>query len=338
MNPVARKRAAIRCLLDAAARVARDASIVHELVASTGLSRENVLLGLTRHLEVDAEDAELDALIASVTEAPQVHVILSASVFVAPLRAIALGLAASDRVTVRPSRREPHFARALVRELADPRVSLTPDKQPEDVHEGEIHVYGRSDTIARVRGSAPQVAVRGHGPGMGIALVTRDLAGAALALVDDIVPFDQRGCLSPKVVFVVGDAAPFAQLLFDALEERAKSIPRGVLERGEAQDFARWASTTEYAGVLHRGTSCAVGVLHAASYPPSGRHVQVRSIATARELPRVLGRDARFVITVGSDALDIARAVGPPHARVAALGMMQRPPLDGPVDRRALSG
>ncbi len=343
------KRASIGRLLDAAARIARDEALVSQLVSSTGLSRENVALGLSRHLETTVADAELDALIAGVTgQSPfgvsprerasgtaRVHVVLSASVFVAPLRAIALALAAADRVTVKPSRREPHFARALVRELADPRVSLAPDVQPEDVAEGEIHVYGRDATIARVRERAREaVTVRGHGAGMGVALVTGDLATAALALVDDIVPFEQRGCLSPRVVFVVGDAGRFARLLFEASEERGKTIPRGALEQGEAQDFASWAGAMEYAGVLHRGTSCAVGVLGDALLPPSGRHVQVRPITTAHDLPKTLGQDARFVVAVGSDDLAAAREVAPTHARVSALGMMQRPPLDGPVDRR----
>jgi hypothetical protein len=336
LHAVTDKRASIRRLLDAAARVARDEALVRELVSSTGLSRENVMLGLSRHLETEATDAELDALIAGVTETPRVHVILSASVFVAPLRAIALALAATNRVTVKPSRREPHFARALVRELAHPNVSLTLDLQPEDVPEGEIHVYGRNDTISRVRERASEaVTVRGHGAGMGVALVTGDLATAALALASDIVPFEQRGCLSPKVVFTVGsDGTDFARLLFDALEERAQTIPRGALDQGETQDLALWAATMEYAGELHRGASCAVGVLGDAMVPPSGRHVQVRPLPTAPDLALALGQDARFVVAVGSDTLDVARAVAPAHARVSALGMMQRPPLDGPVDLR----
>jgi len=327
------RKDSLRKLMAAAAQAARDEAIVSELVSTTRLSRENVILGLSRHLETQASDAELDALIAGVTQTARVHVILSASVFVAPLRAIALGLAASDRVTVRPSRREPCFARALVSALDDPHVTLEPDLAPEDMHEGEIHVYGRTDTIARVRSRA-HVKVRGHGPGMGIAVVTGDHATAALALVEDIVPFDQRGCLSPRVAFVMGDARAFAQLLFDALEERAKTVPRGALEQGEAQDLAWWASTVEYAGVFHRGASCAVGVLNEGIYPPSGRHVQVRPLNTVGELLTGLAQDARFIIAVGSDATAQAGAVAPAHARVTALGMMQRLPLDGPVDRR----
>lgn len=328
-------REALRLLIDAAARVAKDDAIVAPLVASTGLSAENVRIGLARHLETNASDEELDALARRAAPAERVHVILSASVFVAPLRAIALGLAASDRVTVRASRREPVFAAALVREMNDARVDLA-DVAPSEIDRGEIHVYGLDATIARVREAAkPDVIVRGHGTAMSIALVTGDFARAAEKLAEDVTAFDQRGCLSPRAAFVVGDARAFAKTLFDALEARAKVVPRGALDKGELQDLAWWESTMEYAGVLHRGAACAVGALDERVYPPSGRHMLVHALGNAGDLPRVIGKDARFIIEVGSDApLDVVRALAPPHARVCALGEMQRPPLDGPVDLR----
>ncbi len=331
-------REPLRKWIDAGARVAKDEAIIAPLVASTGLSAENVRIGLSRHLETNATDAELDALARSAAPAERVHVILSASVFVAPLRAIALGLAASDRVTVRPSRREPVFAAALVREMNDARVALA-DVAPNEIERGEIHVYGLDATIARVREAAkPSVTVRGHGTAMSVALVTGDFARAAEKLAEDVTAFDQRGCLSPRVAFVVGDARAFAKTLFDALEARAKIVPRGALEKGELEDLAWWESTIEYAGVLHRGAACAVGATAGSQlvYPPSGRHMLVHALASAGDLPRVLGKDARFIVEVGSDApTSEVRALAPPHARVCALGEMQRPPLDGPVDRRA---
>lgn len=281
------KRDAIRMLIDAAARVAKDEALVRSLVASTGLSVENVHVGLARHLETNTTNAEIDALRANVKPTERVHVILSSSVFVAPLRAIALGLAASERVTVRPSRREPVFARALVRAIDDARVVLAEDASPEDIARGEIHVYGLNETIERVRAVAkPGVVVRGHGTAMGVALVTGDFAQAATKLAEDVTAFDQRGCLSPRVAFVVGDALAFARMLFDALEARAAIVPRGLLDQGELQDFARWASTMEYAGVLHRGASCAVGVAGALVYPPSGRHVLVHALRAPEDLAR----------------------------------------------------
>jgi hypothetical protein len=78
--------------------------------------------------------------------------------------------------------------------------------------------------------------------------------------------------------------------------------------------------------------------------PPSGRHVLVVSVANLGEVEAALAPIARFVVTVGandpatlllsgSGARSTSSAV-PAHARIARLGEMQRPPLDGPVDRR----
>jgi hypothetical protein len=320
----------VRKLLEAAERVARDPAIVAPLALSTGLSREGVELALRKHLETHATDEEIASLVAYAGQAERVHVILSANVFVAPLRAIAIAIAASDRVTVKPSRREPVFAKALIDAFGDPRVALA-SELPDS---GEIHVYGRDETIANVRRAAgPGVIVRGHGAGMGVALVTGDFARAAESLADDVIAFDQRGCLSPRVAFVVGDAHAFGRALFEALE--ASAVPRGTLDASESQELARWTSTLEYAGTLHRGASCAVGVLDARAIPPSGRHVLVRPLSAPDDLLAALGEDTRFVTAIGSDLpLDSLRAIAPAHARLSGLGAMQRPPLDGPVDLR----
>jgi hypothetical protein len=327
----------VKKLLAAARRVAGDPAIAEELVRSTGLSRENVAIGLSRHLEIDATDAEIDALASGAAPAEAVHVILSASVFVAPLRAIALALAASDRVTVRPSRREPIFARALALALGDPRVRIEEARDVGSIVSGEIHVYGRDETIASVRGAArPGIVVRGHGAGFGVALVAGEPARAAEALAEDVTAFDQRGCLSPRLAFVVGDARGFARAAFDALEARGRRVPRGALEPAESEDAARWSSAIAYGGELHRGASCMVGLLpsggglDARALPPTGRHLLVRPLGAPAELGAALGELARFVLAVGAD---VPVAV-PAHARLSALGAMQRPPLDGPVDRR----
>ena len=69
----------------------------------TGLSAQGVELGF-ESLECDAGEADVRSLVARAGHATQVHVILSANVFVAPLRALAIARAAAERVTVRPSR------------------------------------------------------------------------------------------------------------------------------------------------------------------------------------------------------------------------------------------
>src|SRR5208283_100464 len=104
-------------------------------------------------------------------------------------------------VAVRPSRREPHFARALVERAGDPGLTLVEEVDPARLFGGEVHVYGRDATIASVRGRVGErVRVRGHGAGMGIAIVSAQarLEAAADSLAEDVVAFDQRGCLSPR--------------------------------------------------------------------------------------------------------------------------------------------
>jgi len=106
----------VRRLQEAARNVIeKHGALVEAIVESTGLSAEGVELGLTRHVEVDARDAELAALVERAGDHPRVAVVLSANVFVGALRAIAIARAASDDVIVRPSRRDPAFARAFAK-------------------------------------------------------------------------------------------------------------------------------------------------------------------------------------------------------------------------------
>jgi len=319
-----------RVLRGAASLVAARDSLVPDLVSSTGLSAEAVNLALDRHLETDATDEDLSRLIASAGDATSVHVILSANVFVGALRAIACARAASSRVVVRPSSRDPLFASALVRACNDPAISLVDSLEVGSVEEGEIHVYGRDETIARVRAAA-RVRVRGHGAGMGVAFVAGDLASAAVDLASDVIPFDQRGCLSPRIAFVRGDAAAFARALHAALEEQGRHVPRGTLSADELAEARRYADTIRFAGSLFAGTSHLVGVASSLVLPPPGRHVHIMPLPNAPDLSSI----SRSVVAVGlSPAAAEMRALAPPHARISPLGSMQRPPLDGPVDLR----
>lgn len=343
--------ARLRALVDAAARIAQRArrpgdALVTELVGTTGLSAEGVRLALERHLEVDTTDQQLAALIARATPAREVHVILSANVFTAALRAVVLARAAAPRVVVRPSSREPVFARALVEAAGDPAIVVIDDVALEGVREGgEVHVYGRDATIADVRARvAPGVRVRGHGAGMGAAIVMEaaELGAAASALVDDMVAFDQRGCLSPRATFVMGGAdraAAFAERLREALDARAATIPIGALSSEERAAARVWEDTMAFAGEVSRGAGGAVGLADRLVLPPPGRNMVVMAASEPAAIAVALAPVARAVVTVGlaPDAANVSRdldALLPPHARITDLGAMQRPPLDGPVDRR----
>jgi hypothetical protein len=273
--------------------------------------------------------------------------VLSANVFVAPLRAIAIARAAAPVVTVRPSPRDPVLACALVDAAADGGLSLVDARDVGAIAEGEVHVYGRDETIDVVRrGARPGVVVRGHGAGIGIAVVCADgdvdVAAGGLAL--DAVAFDQRGCLSPRIAFVEGDARraeAFTRTLHGALASASLRVPRGALHDDEAAEARRWSDAVAFAGTLWAAEQHAVALVPRdaglAALPPPGRHLVVVPLPSIAALPEALGPLARFVVAVGSDAPERLRGMAPAHARLSALGRMQRPPLDGPVDRRASS-
>jgi hypothetical protein len=308
------------------------------LVDSTGLSAEGVELALEACLETSPSAAEIDALVRSVPAAPRAHVILPANVFVAAHRAIALALAASARVVVRPSRREPHFA-SLLAEAAPDLFSLTSTLRaaPGD----HVWAYGGDLSLGAIRASlSAGVHLHAQGPGYGAAVVdaARVTAETAQALAADIVPFDQRGCLSPRFALVEGtpaDAARFAQLVASALEDAARRIPRGRLPATELADARSFRDASTYSGVLIPAGPGFVAVTQGrAPLAPVGRHLVVTSCDDSVALlrPRLAELTA-----IGCALTEDRRAVFErtfTSARVSPMGSMQRPSFDGPVDRR----
>jgi hypothetical protein len=335
----------VRRLLDVARRVyEKRHELVPSLARTTGLSPQGVLLGF-ESLERDATDAELRALVESAGDAAHVHVILSANVFVGALRALALARAAAPRVTIRPSSRDPILTEALVAAAKDPAVVVTSERDPRASDADRVDVYGGAAAIEQVRARArPGVSVRAHGPGLGVAFVTRaaDPVDAARLLAEDVVVFDQRGCLSPRVVLVEGDegdaarAESFAGALHTSLDGWAVRVPRGTLAEEERAEARRWQESLAFAGRAWSGSQHAVGLGDRLLVPPTGRHVQVLPVADALRASELLAPIAGAIVTVSSDDPEQVGHVAPLHARIAMLGQMQRPPLDGPVDRRSM--
>jgi hypothetical protein len=308
-----------------------------ELVHSTGLSREGIELGL-ESLETNPTDAEIAALCASVQPAQAAHVLLSANVFVAAHRALALALAASSRVRVRTSRREPVFARRLA-EAAPGLFEVVEELAPRagDV----VFGYGSDETLERVREELPEgVVFRAHGSGFGIAVVSTRHATqqAARALARDVVLFDQRGCLSPRAVAFVGDdveARGFAASMAEELRALGERVPLGVLDPDEAASVTRFRDAATYVG---RALSAGPGWVGVGGerliVAPVGRNLHV--LCCDDPLP-LLAPVASSIAAVGIAAepeLDARIREALPGARASSLGHMQKPPFDGPVDRR----
>jgi hypothetical protein len=327
-------------LVHAARSTARDDTVIDALVRSTGLSREGVVLGLTEHLETDPAEAEVRTLVETSGSATHVHVILSANVFVAPLRALAVARAAAPRVTVSPSSRDPVLANALLERANDPGLVLA-GEVPADAD--EVHVYGRDETLAEVRAIVPSaVRVRGHGAGFGVACVSgRAPAGdAAAAIARDVVVFDQRGCLSPRIVLSFGTGSQAEALgaeLDRALSRVEAEVPRGRLEPEEREASARYVAAMEFAGRAWKGSTHVVGLAPDGTplwVPPTGRHVHVAVVRDRREAHELLSTVGRFVTAIGTDESGLGEGLVDHRVRLSENGCMQKPPFDGPVDVR----
>jgi hypothetical protein len=300
-------------------------------------------------LEVNASESEIFRLINTTSSAPAVHVVLSANVFVAALRALCLAWATSARVFVRPSSREPLFFGelfGLVAEFPDSEISIVDSLRPGP--QDEVHLYGKDSTIRAICASLPaNQAIRAHGSGLGIALVSpdADVAEAASSLVRDIVPFDQRGCLSPRAVFVAcraNETTRFVDSLKDALSAWEKDVPIGVLDSSERAELVRYEDSICVLGSLSRAGASAIGVLQtsrALLIPPVGRHITVVPCDNHDAANALIAPLCRAITCVGVAGDMRDPFISPllslcPGARKTVLGKMQMPPLDGPVDQR----
>src|SRR5450432_2224576 len=210
MSDLHTRRARLEPLLESARSLADGTSargkLARErLVASSGLSPEGVSLAISRCLESTPSEAEIEALIRSTPTAQVAHVLLSANVFVAAHRAIAIGLAASETVCVRPSRREPEMAELLLAGAPNC-FQLVAELKP---RAGDrLWAYGSDATLEEIAVTLPPgVAFHAHGSGFGVCVLDGQAPESELnSLLDqlalDVILFDQRGCVSPRVMLV----------------------------------------------------------------------------------------------------------------------------------------
>jgi hypothetical protein len=106
-----------------------------------------------------------------------------------------------------------------------------------------VLVYGSDETVASVRAlTPPHRLFLGYGNRLsfGLVLAGSNLEAAAAGCALDIAIFDQRGCLSPQILFVEGDqsaAERFSGLLEHRLHDRRDLFPgRGAVEAAEIRE------------------------------------------------------------------------------------------------------
>jgi hypothetical protein len=229
-----------------------------------------------------------------------------------------------------------------------------------------VTATGCDETLAAIRSKLPaRVRFLGYGHRVSFGFVT----GAALsghaakrivaAAADDVVAWNQLGCLSPHVIYVEngGDVTPehFAGLLAGELERREAVEPRGALPVELAADIASrrsiykvraahspdtrlWHSpdSTAWTVVYEEDARFALSCLH--------RFIYVKAAAdlpdALRNADAVRGRVSSVGIGAdGDEAGKIATALARwGVTRVCPLGRMQRPPLTWRHDGRPALG
>lgn len=339
-------RTRVEALIVAARRVfgpGRAPALVAALAEESGLDPRNVIWALDHALELSPEDEDLARMCAGAPHHSAVLVVLSANVLTAPFRAIAWALAQSERVLVRTSRRAGTFTRALLDAVPGLGLALTTtsDDPAADVQEAiaslpkgaAIHAYGGAATMESVARLAQGLELELHGPGFGV-IVDRPevLIEHADAIARDVAAFDQGGCLSPRVVFVLGSAGGVSEALHAALGRVGADTPRRTLEPSELASLKRLRDAALYAGEALEGPEHLVVELDRATLAPAARALCVTATADVDDAiarVRSLGPE---LASIGTSVPAIAAAF--PSVRVSPIGAMQRPPLDGPVDRR----
>jgi hypothetical protein len=338
-------------LLDAAQQIAAPNTFLGQraralLHAETGLSPQGIDLALDYCLEHWAGRSGVLQLQKRLLSCETSHVLLAGNVFVAAFRAILLGVLQADTCFVRPSSRAQTMAQ-LLHEGSGAAFELTTALKPKPGD--HVWAYASDATLASLRAELPRgVFLYPHGHGMSVAVFVEpkqrasdeSLWEAVSGLTTDVILFDQRGCLSPRLVLIQGSLAfseKIARFLEQALSDAQTQIPRGTLSADEEADARHYEAIFRYLGAFRRAGRGGVTLdplPERRVVPPSGRYLHL--VRTNEVLNQIedLKPHMTALAVFGDDLLEgtVRSRIGP--CRIARFGELQKPPLDGPVDLR----
>lgn len=327
-----------------------DAALRDQLPDALGLTAPVVAAGIAHAAE--AFDADLMIALARTELAgleppddpPLVAHVLASNVPALALPAIAHACLAGAAVVVKSGRRDRLSAPAFVRALAtvDPALAATVvdaywpggdrDREATLLEHATVVVATGSDVTVEALALRSPVRVVAHGARtsvVAVELARVDVPTVCEAIARDVALHDQRGCLSPHTVWVVGDAGGFAVELTSAFDAAEAELPMGegsLEERAAvriALDEAEWQGAT----VLTATAGAVVLDARPEGQPQiGGRVVRVQPLRALADLGSVL--PAGRVECVG-----LAGGPVPPNliergvSRVCPPGRMQRPTL-----------
>jgi hypothetical protein len=340
-------------LAEAAQRWLTDPELTFRLVESSGLSASmlaEVLPRVAAMLNADAMRGLVEREATEIGEpADWMACILASNVPALAVPAIALACLAGSAVVVKSGHRDtvsaPAFQRALAAVDAPLAATVVPVAWPHDpalddvLLDAPLAVLTGHDETVDALATRATGRVLGHGTRYGALLVDEstavDYAGAAL----DVALYEQRGCLSAHVCWVVGNAARVADGLADALLHLAERLPPAaatVEERAAVRTFldeAAWSG----AGVQAGAWGAVVRDSDAHFRPTCGaRTLRVLPLRDPSLLPELIPPHA--IECLGTNVPPPAGLRARGVARVCPVGRMQQPPLSWPRGQRQALG
>jgi hypothetical protein len=214
-----------------------------------------------------------------------------------------------------------------------------------------VSVYGSDETVSAMAARIGDIPLLAHGHGVSVAycgaaaLDDAHIESTIEHLSLDICAYDQRGCLSPQLVYVDDtphrSATDFAERLAErGLGPMSRTLPRGPLPVLVGAAQAQWRGIAEVEGALLRGDTFAVSI-HAAEpirWSPGFRNVTLVPVRGLDDALRAMQPIGASLKCVGADPASISevqtRLARSPtlSAYACTLGAMQTPPLDAPAD------
>jgi acyl-CoA reductase-like NAD-dependent aldehyde dehydrogenase len=345
---VSRMRETATALAAAAARWRDDVALRDALPEATRLSHAMVDAVLPLVAGALDADAMIDLVGRELGDRPPppstiVHV-LASNVPALAIPAIALGCLAGATVVVKSGRDDTLSAPAFHRALAAVDADLAATVQTTYWHGGdrtvEDDVFARADVVvasgsdATMAALAPRLGTKllAHGARASCIVVGPHSGDVAADVARDVALYDQRGCLSPHVVYVAGDATAFAERLAAALATQPAPGPATLEERAARRTLLAEA---EWRGETLHGDGVLCG--EAVPFRPTcgGRVVRVQRVRATADVPALL--PAGVIECVGyAGALpdvDAMRRLG--VARLCPVGRMQAPTLAWPCGQHA---
>ena len=191
---------------------------VEALQVSTGFNRRQIEMALTNCFE-ELSFPKITAYVASFAQGKRnvidVFHVLPSNAFTAWVHSAVITLLLGHRALLKPSTREPVFARAWKKSLdqvdsdLSGRVDITAWDEDKLRNATAVIAYGSDETLQKIRSRlSPETRFAGYGHKLSVAIIFEEALQDSspdrlLANIQkDAEPFRLQGCLSPQILYV----------------------------------------------------------------------------------------------------------------------------------------